>query len=58
MVRLRWEELNPSERRDFANLAVNMMSEMADPCEEWVLKSQAAALVAEVSNTFFFFPFE
>ncbi|KAK4850574.1 hypothetical protein QYF36_007942 [Acer negundo] len=48
LVRLRWEELSPAERRDFANLAVNLMSEIADPCEEWALKSQAAALVAEI----------
>ncbi|KAK1581941.1 hypothetical protein Q3G72_010413 [Acer saccharum] len=48
LVRLRWEELCPAERRDFANLAVNLMSEIADPCEEWALKSQAAALVAEI----------
>ncbi|KAH7571973.1 hypothetical protein JRO89_XS04G0177000 [Xanthoceras sorbifolium] len=48
LVRLRWEELNPTERRDFANLAVNLMSEIAEPCEEWALKSQTAALVAEI----------
>lgn len=48
LVRLRWEELSPSERRNFANLSVDLMSEIADPCEEWPLKSQTAALVAEV----------
>lgn len=48
MVRLRWEELNPTDRRNFANVAVELMSEMADPCEEWPLKSQMAALVAEI----------
>lgn len=47
-MRLRWEELNPSERKNFANLSVDLMSEIADPCEEWPLKSQTAALVAEV----------
>ncbi|KAJ7978054.1 Protein HASTY 1 [Quillaja saponaria] len=48
LVRLRWEELSPTERRNFANLAVDLMSEIADPCEEWALKSQTAALVAEI----------
>ncbi|KAJ4719575.1 protein HASTY 1 [Melia azedarach] len=48
LVRLRWDELNPTERRDFANVAVDLMSEIADPCEEWALKSQTAALVAEI----------
>lgn len=48
LVRLRWEELNPSERRSFANVAVDLMSEIANPCEEWALKSQTAALVAEI----------
>lgn len=47
-MRLRWDELNPTERRNFANVAVDLMSAIADPCEEWALKSQAAALVAEV----------
>ncbi|KAA3486393.1 Exportin-1/Importin-beta-like protein [Gossypium australe] len=48
LVRLRWEEFSPSERRNFSNVAVELMSEIADPCEEWALKSQTAALVAEV----------
>ncbi|KAL4323981.1 hypothetical protein GQ457_11G015570 [Hibiscus cannabinus] len=48
LVRLRWEEFSPLERRNFSNVAVELMSEMADPCEEWALKSQTAALVAEV----------
>ncbi|KAL6578959.1 hypothetical protein OROMI_009175 [Orobanche minor] len=48
LVRLRWDQLNPVERRDFANLAVDLMSEIAIPCEEWALKSQTAALVAEI----------
>lgn len=48
LVRLRWEELNSTERRNFANLAVDLMSEIANHCEEWALKSQTAALVAEV----------
>ena len=48
LVRLRWEELSSTEHRDFANVAVELMSNMANPCEEWALKSQTAALVAEV----------
>lgn len=48
LVRLRWEELNPTERRDFANVSVSLLSEIASPCEEWALKSQTAALIAEV----------
>ncbi|KAF2532761.1 hypothetical protein F2Q70_00032254 [Brassica cretica] len=48
LVRLRWEELSPSERRDFAKVSVDLMSEIASPSEEWSLKSQSAALVAEV----------
>ncbi|KAI6692543.1 hypothetical protein NL676_020253 [Syzygium grande] len=48
LVRLRWEELNPTERRNFANVAVELMSESASSSEEWALKSQTAALVAEI----------
>ncbi|KAF8017914.1 hypothetical protein BT93_H2969 [Corymbia citriodora subsp. variegata] len=48
LVRLRWEELNPTERRNFANVAVELMSESAYSSEEWALKSQTAALVAEI----------
>ncbi|KAG6646453.1 protein HASTY 1 [Carya illinoinensis] len=48
LVRLRWEELSPTERSSFANVAVDLMSEIANPCEEWALKSQTAALVAEI----------
>ncbi|XP_059649388.1 protein HASTY 1 isoform X2 [Cornus florida] len=48
LVRLRWDELNPSDRRNFANVAVDLISEVANPCEEWALKSQTAALVAEI----------
>ncbi|XP_044483250.1 protein HASTY 1 [Mangifera indica] len=48
LVRLRWEELNPTERRDFSKVSVKLMSEISDPCEEWALKSQTAALVAEI----------
>jgi hypothetical protein len=58
-VRLRWEELSVAERNEFANLTINLLSEVIDPREEWALKSQTAALVAEViimgffSSTFF-----
>ncbi|KAF5202078.1 Hasty-like protein [Thalictrum thalictroides] len=48
LVRLRWEELSSMERRDFENVALNLISEMANPCEEWALKSQTAALIAEM----------
>lgn len=48
LVRLRWEELNFLERRNFAGVSVNLMSEIAKPHEEWALKSQTAALVAEM----------
>lgn len=55
MVRLRWEELNPEERRNFANISVELMSESANSCEEWAIKSQTAALVAEVFTILFIF---
>ncbi|CAN0897581.1 Protein HASTY 1, partial [Linum grandiflorum] len=48
LVRFRWEELSSMERRNFANVAVELMSEMANPSEEWPLKSQKSALVAEI----------
>lgn len=48
LVRLRWEELSPGECKNFAYLSLDLMSELADPCEGWALKSQTAALVAEV----------
>ncbi|XP_058188145.1 protein HASTY 1 [Rhododendron vialii] len=48
LVRLRWDELNPIERRNLANGAVDLMSQIASPSEEWALKSQMAALVAEI----------
>lgn len=51
LVRLRWEELSPEEHKNFANLSIDLMSEIADPCEDWALKSQTAALVAEVFTT-------
>lgn len=48
LVRLRWEELNTEERGHFAKMVANMVPEIAKPHEVWVLKSQTAALVAEV----------
>ncbi|XP_022937919.1 protein HASTY 1 [Cucurbita moschata] len=48
LVRLRWEELNSMEKRNFANVCIDLMTEITTPCEEWALKSQTAALVAEI----------
>lgn len=48
LVRFRWEELNPMEKRNFANVCIDLMAEITSPCEEWALKSQSAALVAEI----------
>ncbi|XP_074571576.1 protein HASTY 1 [Curcuma longa] len=48
LVRYRWDELNITERREFANLTISIISEVVNPREEWALKSQTAALVAEV----------
>ncbi|XP_058738613.1 protein HASTY 1-like [Vicia villosa] len=48
LVRLRWEELSPEEHKNFAKLSVDLMYEITDPCEDWALKSQTAALVAEI----------
>ncbi|CAN4108653.1 unnamed protein product [Withania somnifera] len=50
LVRLRWDELNPDERRNFASLAVHLMSEITNASEEWALKSQTSALVAEIAR--------
>ncbi|ESQ49570.1 hypothetical protein EUTSA_v10022131mg, partial [Eutrema salsugineum] len=48
LVRLRWDELSPPERRDVVNVSIELMSEIANACENWPLKSQSAALVAEI----------
>ncbi|KAJ8572959.1 hypothetical protein K7X08_009470 [Anisodus acutangulus] len=48
LVRLRWDELNPDERRNFASVSVDLMSEITNSSEEWALKSQTSALVAEI----------
>ncbi|KAK9062295.1 hypothetical protein SSX86_019481 [Deinandra increscens subsp. villosa] len=48
LVRLRWDELSPEERRDFAKVSVDLVNEIANSYEEWALKSQTAALIAEI----------
>ncbi|CAL4956680.1 unnamed protein product [Urochloa decumbens] len=48
LVRLRWDELSAAERNEFANLTINLISDVVGPDEVWALKSQTAALVAEV----------
>ncbi|XP_019701762.1 protein HASTY 1 isoform X2 [Elaeis guineensis] len=48
LVRFRWDEFSIAERSEFANLTINLIFEMVSPREEWALKSQTAALVAEV----------
>ncbi|PKA60395.1 Protein HASTY 1 [Apostasia shenzhenica] len=48
LVRFRWDAFNIKEQSDFAKVAVNLIMEMANPREEWALKSQTAALVAEL----------
>lgn len=55
LVRLRWEELSPEERREFAKVSMDLMNEIANSSGEWALKSQTAALIAEV---YFYFHFE
>ena len=53
LVRLRWEELSAAERNEFANLTINLISDVVGPHEVWALKSQTAALVAEVYHLSF-----
>ncbi|GJN05274.1 hypothetical protein PR202_ga22889 [Eleusine coracana subsp. coracana] len=48
LVRLRWDELSATERNEFANLTISLISDVVGPNEVWALKSQTAALVAEV----------
>ncbi|KAJ0469083.1 putative armadillo-like helical, exportin-1/Importin-beta, exportin-5 [Helianthus annuus] len=48
LVRLRWDELSSEERREFAKVSIDLMNEIANSFEEWALKSQTAALVAEI----------
>lgn len=49
MIRMRWENLNADERQQMAVLAGKLLQDSAKPNEPWVLKSQVAALMAEVS---------
>lgn len=57
-MRLRWEELSAAERNEFANLTINLISDVVGAHEVWALKSQTAALVAEVYHlTFYYFSF-
>ncbi|KAK4767361.1 hypothetical protein SAY86_015111 [Trapa natans] len=48
LVRQRWEELSPEEKIKFANISVELMSASANSSEQWAIKSQTAALVAEI----------
>ncbi|KAL0919306.1 hypothetical protein M5K25_011392 [Dendrobium thyrsiflorum] len=48
LVRFRWHEFNIQERSEFAKVAFSLIMEMANPLEEWALKSQSTSLVAEV----------
>ncbi|XP_057853443.2 protein HASTY 1 isoform X2 [Cryptomeria japonica] len=50
LVRLRWEELHSEERLQFVEMVAAMVCEVAKPHEVWVLKSQTAALFAEVAR--------
>ncbi|RHN79725.1 hypothetical protein MtrunA17_Chr1g0180461 [Medicago truncatula] len=45
LVRLKWEELSPKEHKNFAKLSIDLMYEIADPCEDWTLKSQTLLLI-------------
>jgi len=46
---MRWDNLNTEERQQMTAMAGNLLQESAKPNEPWVLKSQVAALMAEVS---------
>ncbi|XP_022143035.1 protein HASTY 1 [Momordica charantia] len=48
LVRLRWEEFNSMEKKNFATVCTDLIAEIANPSEEWALRSQTAALVAEI----------
>ncbi|CAM6084353.1 unnamed protein product [Calypogeia fissa] len=51
LIRLRWEELKaPEEHLQMASMSLMMIEEIGKGHEQWALKSQAAALVAEVSR--------
>ncbi|XP_056842057.1 protein HASTY 1 isoform X2 [Raphanus sativus] len=48
LVRLRWDELTPLECSDLVKVSIELLSEVANACESWPLKSQSASLVAEI----------
>lgn len=48
LVRKRWEELTTENRAHVMEVVIGLIPEIATPNEDWVLKSQTAALVAEV----------
>jgi hypothetical protein len=58
-VRLRWDELNSTERNEFANLTINLISDVFVGLHEvWALKSQTATLfeVCHLPFVCFLFP--
>ena len=48
MVRVRWEEFIAEERSQMTVMAYDLLHECARANDPWVLKSQTAALMAEV----------
>lgn len=48
LVRMRWDELTVGTRAQLADLVLGLVPEIATSQDEWFLKSQTAALVAEV----------
>ncbi|KAG0480429.1 hypothetical protein HPP92_011287 [Vanilla planifolia] len=48
VVRFRWDEFSIEVQNDFAKVAISLLLDIVNQPEEWVLKSQTAALVAEV----------
>ncbi|KAI5071083.1 hypothetical protein GOP47_0013334 [Adiantum capillus-veneris] len=48
LVRMRWEELTVATKAQLADLVLGLVPEIATAHDEWFLKSQTAALVAEV----------
>ncbi|XP_024536193.1 protein HASTY 1, partial [Selaginella moellendorffii] len=50
LVRIRWDELNHEEKGKMTGMVLDMVKEFATPHEAWSMKSQTAALVAEVTR--------
>ncbi|MCO5593899.1 hypothetical protein L7F22_047918 [Adiantum nelumboides] len=48
LVRMRWEELAVTTKAQLGDLVLGLVPEIATAHDEWFLKSQTAALVAEV----------